>query len=125
MSFEVASDSGSDGDEDPPGGDGDESGDDDGDSDGNGEDDGMRHTDVACDPETNHFNRQRVLPDDYVTASPESEQESPNPPDVERACRKRNGAGPSQYAVQAVRICKPDVVQRRGVYPGKWLNPER
>ena len=89
MSFEVASDSGSDGDEDPPGGDGDESGDDDGDSDGNGEDDGMRHTDVACDPETNHFNRQRVLPDDYVTASPESEQASPNPPDVERACRKR------------------------------------
>ena len=40
MSFEVASDSGSDGDEDPPGGDGDESGDDDGDDDGNGEDDG-------------------------------------------------------------------------------------
>ena len=40
MSFEVASDSGSVGDEDTPGGDGDESGDDDGDDDGNGEDDG-------------------------------------------------------------------------------------
>ena len=40
MSFEVASDSGSDGDEDPSGGDGDESGDDDGDDDGNGDDHG-------------------------------------------------------------------------------------
>ena len=47
------------------------------------------NTDVACDPETDHFNRHRVLPDDYVSGSPVGEQESPNTPDVELACRKR------------------------------------
>ena len=47
------------------------------------------NTDVACDPEADHFNRHRVLPDDYVSGSPAGEQESPNTPDVELACRKR------------------------------------